>query len=266
MVQTGVSSSSDPCDLWLAKGVQISSVQTLLVTKPRSEQAGIFRLWSGLIVSQSKKPVKSSTPKPDRPHALVKGTTETVTKIGDAIFVLDLTINQWNEQLARAQPLVSGRVMIGFIKNQRVRLSDARVFDTAPVVGRMVAMKSGAWRFVRLTQRDVYTRLADLRVGKSLPGDAIVLRLINGIEDMLAQRQGLTDLLVPLRSGVPGKLSSILAACNRRSDEVINLSGRIRLDWQADAAGARRSIQAANHDKYVARQTRARRAQPSVGQ
>lgn len=183
-----------------------------------------------------------------------------VSQIGEAIYLLDLNIAQWNLQLARAQPLIPGRLQILFIKKRKVLNQGSVDYDRDPRVGKMVLMKSGAWRFVMLTPRDVYTKLSDLRVGRSMKGDAVVVRLIDGIEDMLAQRQILVDLLLNLRIGVPGKIKGILAACNRRSTEVVSIAARIKLDWHSDAVGSRLAIKTANSKNYQAKKARALRA------
>ncbi len=192
-----------------------------------------------------------------RSRALIKGVANSASQIGDAIFMLDLTLDQWNQQLARAQPLMPGRIQIAFINRRKVLIAGESFYDKEPVVGKMIEMKSGKWRFVSLTPRDVHKKLSDLRVGKSLQSDAIVVRLIDGIEDLLAQRQSLVQIMTSLRTGLPGKLSAIFASCNRRSDEVIDISARIKLDWQADAAGSRLAIKKANSDRYQAKKARA---------
>lgn len=95
-----------------------------------------------------------------------------------------------------------------------------------------------------------YSKFSDLRVGKGLPGDSRVVRLIDGIEDMLTQRMGLLEVLSSLSKAMPGKLSSILAQCARRSDEVIDMSERIHIDWNADARAAEESIRAKRRERY----------------
>ena len=199
-----------------------------------------------------------------RPHGLMQGVKNTVSQIGDAIFILDLTIDQWNQQLARAQPLIPGRIQVAFQNRHPVLVAGATIYDKEPVVGKMVEMKSGKWRFVRLTTRDIYTKLSDLRVGKSLLSDPLVMRLIDGLEDMLAQRKSLVQLLSSFRVGIAGKLSAVIASCGRRADEGIDLSARVKLDWSADAAGSRLAIQKANSDKYQAKKARALKAKAAA--
>lgn len=199
-----------------------------------------------------------------RPHGLIQGVTDSVSQIGNVIFCLDLTIEQWNQQLARAQPLIAGRLQVAFMKRTSVLVAGKKLSDREPIVGKMVEMKSGKWRFVKLTPRDVYKKLSDLRVGKSLLSDPLVMRLIDGLEDLLAQRKSLVQLLSSFRIGLPGKLSAIFASCGRRADEAIDLSARVKLDWQADAAGSRLAIQKANSDKYQAKKARALKAKAAA--
>ena len=199
-----------------------------------------------------------------RPHGLIQGVTHSVSQIGDTIFMVDLTIEQWNQQLARAQPLISGRIQVAFQNRHHVLVAGEKISNKEPVVGKMVEMKSGTWRFVRLTSRDVYKKLSDIRVGKSLLSDPLVMRLIDGLEDLLAQRKSLVQLLTSFRIGLPGKLSAIIASCGRRADEGIDLSARVKLDWHADAAGSRLAIQKANSDKYQAKKARALKAKAAA--
>lgn len=194
---------------------------------------------------------------PERSEALIKGAIDTVEKIGNAIFVLDLTIEQWNQQLSRAQPLIHGRFVVCFIKHRKVKNGDNYFFDVEPVAGKMVEMKSGAWRFVKLTARDNYNKLSDLRKGKSFPSDAMVVRLINGLEEMLKRRKAFVDLLNLLRTGAVGKLCSVFSACDHWSDEVIDLSGRIKTDWDANASAALQSTQEANRSRFEKKKARA---------
>jgi len=182
----------------------------------------------------------------------IKGAQDMVHKIGRAIYRLDLTIEEWNEQLKRAQPHRNGRLLVSFMKNSYVRIGDLRVYDVEPVVGKMVHMKSGAWRFFKLTSRDKYQNLSDLRVGKGLPSDKLVIRLIDGLEDMLKERAGLVQTLAALRTGTPGKIASIFASCERRSIEAIGLSHRVKIDWAVGAAAAEMAITARRRDRYQA--------------
>lgn len=72
----------------------------------------------------------------------------------------------------------------------------------------------------------------------------------NACAGMLTQRMGLLEVLSSLSRAMPGKLSSILAQCARRSDEVINMSERIHLDWNADARAAEESVRAKRCERY----------------
>jgi hypothetical protein len=201
-----------------------------------------------------------------RPKALIDGSIATVKSIGNAIFLLDGTINQWNIQLARAQPLIAGRIQVGFLMDRAVIVSAQRIREAEPVVGKMVEMKSGNWRFIKLTPKDNYTKLSDLRVGRSLPSDALVKRLIDGLEEMLAQRKSLTSMLASLRNQAPGRISAIEASCIRRMVEGETLAKRVKLDWNADADAARSAVRKFNHDRYMAKKARAEKPIQSISE
>jgi len=188
--------------------------------------------------------------KPAMPINRIKGATDMVRQIGEAIYMLDLTIDQWNEQLKRAQPHRNGRVALIFTPVSRTMIDGKVAYDAGPLVGKMVLMRSGAWRFFRLTEKDKHEKLSDLRVGKSLLSDPLVVRLLDGIEDMLKQRESLCEILAALSRGTPGKVSSILASCSRRADEAIDLSLRVKLDWTKGAEEAEAKIRAQRRERY----------------
>lgn len=183
----------------------------------------------------------------------IKASQDAISKIVDAIYRIDITIDEWNEQLKRAQPHRNGRLLVIFSNHVGLVVGNERIYDIEPIVGKMVKMQSGAWRFFQLTAKDKYKTLSDLRVGKGLPSDRLVVRLINGLEDMLKQRAELVEMLVALRRGTPGKIASIFASCERRSIEVVDLSSRVQLDWTVSAAAAELELSAKNRERYLAK-------------
>lgn len=192
----------------------------------------------------------ASTLSPAMPTGRIKGATDMIHQIGAAIYLLDLTIEQWNEQLKRAQPHRIGRVLVRFMHNKYALIEGEKIYDVEPVVGRMVQLKSGAWRFFKLTARDRHEHLRDLRAGKTLASDPLVVRLIDGIEDLLNQRNSMLEVLISIRKGMPGKIAAIYAACDRRSDEAIDLSRRVKIDWTQGAAAAEEKIKAQRRERY----------------
>lgn len=192
----------------------------------------------------------ASTLSPAMPTGRIKGATDMIRQIGEAIYLLDLTIDQWNEQLKRAQPHRFGRVLVRFMRNKYALIEGEKIYDVEPVVGRMVQLKSGAWRFFKLTAKDRYEHLRDLRVGQSLTSDPLVVRLIDGIEDLLKQRNSMLEVLISLRKGMPGKIAAIHAACDRRGEQAIDLSRRVKLDWTQGAAAAEEQIKAQRRERY----------------
>lgn len=187
---------------------------------------------------------------------LARSAAENVTRLVQALFAIDITIDQWSKQLRRAQPLIHGRIGVLFSQRSRVMRNGVSRYDRTPSLGKMIRMKSGGWRFVALTPEDAYTRLSDLRVGRSLPGDAIVVRLLDGLQDLFLERKKLVDLVSPLRDGIPGKILALSAYCQRKSDESYWIASRIKLDWHADAEGAKAAIRAKNRATYEARKAK----------
>jgi len=197
----------------------------------------------------SEREVNESSAKPARQAFRIKAATDMVTRIGDAILLLDLTINDWSEQLNRAQPHRNGRLVVRFGKNSYVRFEGSRIYEVEPIVGKMVQMQSGSWSFFKLTDRDQYEKLSDLRVGKTLKSDPLVVRLIDGIEDLLKQREALCEALVALR-GMQGKVDAAMATCVRRGGQVYELAERVKIDWMKGADRAEQLIIEQRRDRY----------------
>ena len=193
---------------------------------------------------------------PELPHARITGAHDSISKVGEAIYMLDLSIEKWITLLNRAQPHRPGRITMMFSPNSSVMLNGNRTYEVVPIVGKMVPMESGSWRFFKLTEKDIYTKLSDLRVGKSLPSDPLVIRLIDGIEEMLNQREALVEFLATVRRGLSGKLAAVLALSARRYDEAIDLSGKVKLDWTLGAHLAEQKIQQTRRDRYTSQKSK----------
>jgi hypothetical protein len=194
---------------------------------------------------------------PAMARARHRGATDMVNKLVDALYLVDINIEQWNIQLMRAQPLRTGRLQIQFLKNSCVTVDGHKIYEIEPVIGKLILMKSGTWSFFRLNARDKYKKLSDLRVGRSLPSDALVIRLVDRIEMLLERRAWLVDTLATLRSGVPGKLASVLAACAHASNDVVDMAARVRLDWNENPHAAELAVKNKNRDRYLARKAKA---------
>lgn len=173
-----------------------------------------------------------------------------VDEIGDAIYLVDVLIGKWADQLNRAQPHRNGRLVIRFGKNTGVRHGGEVKYDIEPIVGKMIQMQSGSWSFFKLTARDKYERLSDLRVGKTLKSDPLVLRLINGIEELLKQRETLCSALVNLKL-MHNEVSKATALCLRQNGILGSLAERVELDWSLGAARAENLIIQERRARYA---------------
>lgn len=179
-----------------------------------------------------------------------------VGKICSAIYLLDLIIDQWSQELNRAQPHRDGRLVVLFTRTDKIMCNGVITYDIGPVIGRMKLLKSGSWRFFRLDNKVRYERLSDLRVGKTLRSDPLVVRLIDGIEDLLKKREELCAPLVALSRGMSGRISSAQAMCSSYADNVCDLAERNRLDWSQGAARAEESLRAERRERYARKKMR----------
>jgi hypothetical protein len=192
---------------------------------------------------------------PARQEYLKTGANLTVSKLVEQIYYLDQVIALWNAELKRAQPLLSGRLIFRN-KASKIFIEDEIFYDQVPTPGKMVKKLSGAWRFVWLDKGDSYKKLSDLRVGKSMGSDRVVVRLIDGIESLLDHRLKLSLQLTKLRSESRYLLSSASGEFERRIDELKKLKPRIKLDWHNDADAAFEVIRQKNLVKNKAKAKR----------
>lgn len=190
---------------------------------------------------------------------LYAGVDLTVKKLLVTVHMLDSVIADWAEQLNRAQPLLSGRVVIRFSPVSRVSINNERLSDYAPKVGKMIKLKNDAvWKFKWIEDTDVHNKLSDLRVGRSMPSDRVVVRLLDGLEAMMLKRESLLQKLIELRASSPNLISSAETDIINRADELEKLKSRIKLDWHNNAAGAfeviRKRDRIKNQSKTMKRQ------------
>lgn len=197
-------------------------------------------------------PAANNNDLPTRQEYLKTGANLTVAKLVEQIYELDQVIALWNAELKRAQPLLSGRLIFRN-KASKIFIEDEIFYDHVPTPGKMVKKLSGAWRFVWLDKGDSYKKLADLRVGKSMGSDRVVVRLIDGIESMLDHRLKLSQQLTKLRSESRYLLSAAGAEFERRIDELKKIKPRIKLDWHNDADAAFEVIRQKNSAKNKAK-------------
>jgi hypothetical protein len=195
-------------------------------------------------------------------NSLLSGCEDTIKKIVKELFLLDSTIRDWNEELKRAQPLLSGKVILRFSPTLRVSINAKLQSDHEPRFGKMIKKTSGRWAFVWLSERDKKLGALALRVGKSFPSDRVVVRLITGIEAMLEQRNRLVGILKTLRSTSVPALSSSFSERNRRIEELPALQLRIKMDWQNNADACFESMAQANRIKNASKPSRAKKVAP----
>lgn len=188
---------------------------------------------------------------PAYPEARRNGARNMVDNICKAIHYLDIVIEDWSVELNRAQPHRDGRLVVKFTKTDQITCNGVVAYDIGPVVGRMKLLKNGSWHFFRLDNKVRYERLSDLRVGKTLRSDPLVVRLINGIEDLLKKRKELCAPLAALSRGMSGRIASAHALCSSYADTVCDLAERNRLDWSQGAAKAEESLRTQRRERYL---------------
>lgn len=182
--------------------------------------------------------------------------SESIVQIIRTIHNIDMTIYQWNNLLEKAQPLIPGRLIFRFMERSSWLINGESKKEKKPYSGKMIKLISGGWRFVLLDRDDHYKNLSDLRVGKNMPSDALVKKLIDGIEDLLKEREFLENYLRQTRMLVTTRCRSINTKADKMFDQDSRLRGRIKLNWKDHADEAFEAVKKANHERYEARKAR----------
>jgi hypothetical protein len=195
--------------------------------------------------------------KPAVPKVMVKSVMDVVKSIGDSVYFLDITIDQLSQQLNRAQPHRMGRLAISFSKSQTCSVDGVRIYEVVPVVGKMILLQSGSWVFIKLNKTEKFKKLSDLRVGKTLKSDPLVVTIIDKIEELLKQRVFLISRLKQLTLNMTNTLSSIDASCAKNGEHAVDLSYRVKLDWSKGASEAEEKIKSDRRLRYESQKAKA---------
>jgi hypothetical protein len=193
---------------------------------------------------------------PVRSKLIERACSASIQKLVVNLEEIDETIGIWNDLLERAQPFVSGRLVIRFLKEGQWRVKGTAEYEYEPVVGKMVKFVSGRWRFVKLDTIDRYEKLSDLRVRKSSDSDRIVRKLIDGIEVLLNERKAITDLLRVVRRKATGSSVSVTRRTLAMVDQAAKIKAKIKIDWKEDTDAAIQAEQEKNRLRYLAKKQR----------
>lgn len=193
---------------------------------------------------------------PTRSKLIEDACSSSIQKLVVNLEEIDEAIHIWNDLLERAQPFISGRLVIRFLKESQWRVRGGAEYEYEPVVGKMVKFVSGRWRFVKLDTVDRYEKLADLRVGKTSDSDALVRKLITGIESLLAERRIIIDLLRAVRHKATGSSVSVTKRTVAMVDQSVKLKAKIKIDWKDDTRAAIQAQQEKNRQRNLAKKQR----------
>lgn len=189
---------------------------------------------------------------------------ESIHQIFRTIHNIDMTIYQWNNILEKAQPLYPGRLIFRFLERSSWQVDGKSKNDKKPYPGKMVKLTSGRWSFVLLDQDDHYEKLSDLRVGKGMPSDALVKKLIDGIEGLLKERDSLESHLRETRMLVVSHCRRINVMADKMFSQDSRLRSRVKLDWKDNADEAVEALRAIKHAKYKAGKAKAAKMSDST--
>lgn len=193
---------------------------------------------------------------PTRSKLIESACSTSILKLVVNLEEIDEAIFIWNDLLERAQPFTSGRLVIRFLKEGQWRIHGNAEYEHEPVVGKMVKFVSGRWRFMKLDTVDRYEKLSDLRVGKTADSDALVRKLIDGIESLLVERKIIVDLLRVVRRKATGSSVSVSKRTAAMVDLAVKLKAKIKIDWKDDTEAAIHAQQEKNRLRYLAKKQR----------
>lgn len=187
---------------------------------------------------------------PERMQAYEDGSHQSVTDLITEVYMLDLTIDQWAEQLHRAQPLFPGKLLINFGKTNfagKTKLDGDLIIQTMPYPARMFKMTSGKWFLKKLSRNNKgewvdghfsSSKLEHFRVGQYLrDSDRVVLRLIRGIEKFIEKRGELIAHITQIRAQSAASIKGAKAMRASSHDDLDALEKRIKMDWKNDVNG-----------------------------
>lgn len=193
---------------------------------------------------------------PTRSEIIANACSASVQRLVVNLEEIDEAIFIWNELLERAQPFISGRLIFKFLKESQWLVNGEIQYDYVPVPGKMVKFVSGRWRFVKLDSVDRYEKLSDLRVGKSYDSDALVKKLIDGIEGLLLERKTIVEQLRALRQMATGKSVSLSKRTSEMVDLSMKLDAKIKIDWKTNTDEAIEAQKEADRQRYMKRKLR----------
>ncbi len=168
--------------------------------------------------------------------------TITAERLVVQLALLDKAIVAYNDELERAQPLLSGRVLVKFSKIDQVKIDDDHYYDQAPYVGRMLRKATGDWIFLRVRKVDL-ADLPKMRIGKGSKDDARVIKILRRLSQMLIAREAVITLQKKQRVENLRITQSIGYLYERMEKELIPIREAITVDWKNNAK--------AEFDKFI---------------
>lgn len=199
--------------------------------------------------------------KPTFGEHLEAAVKETLRKLTRELLMLDVEIESWSEQLDRAQPIVSGRIVVIFTRgvgegSQAFKIDGERLHDVAPVVAKLIKARGTSWKLVWLSPKQLAKGLVELRVGRSYESDRVVVRLLEGLQELLDHRKTIVKMVSEMRLQFNYALKKSDFARKRRDVRLGKLVERIKTDWKADPDAAMERVRAENAERYQKRKAK----------
>lgn len=167
-------------------------------------------------------------------HFLSFGIKQNVERLFNELGALDETIFAYNEQLEKAQPLFSGRILVKFSNRCQVKIGDEFLYDKSPSVGKMIRRPGGTWIFVWIKKVDL-SKLADIRTGKGIKGDRVVKKLLKSLGEMLIMREEIISEIKKNRMRFSNFAQSVSFMQSKKMSLLLDLASEIDDDWSVDA-------------------------------
>lgn len=168
--------------------------------------------------------------------------------------LLDMAIKAFNENLEKAQPLFSGRVVVRFSSKEKMRVDGEVYFDHKPCVGRMWKRRDG-W-VLNWVKKPDFDNLEDYRVGKKIGDDRIVVKLLRSLGAMLKQRESIVSQMKAIRKEISQSVQSLHYLHERKYAELFELAPQITVDWSKDADVHYRELRNAKEQRILNRESK----------
>lgn len=152
----------------------------------------------------------------------------------EEIFEIDYCLLAYKKELARAQPHVSGSLVLNFIPQRRIRDN----YDIEPAIAHIFNDANGKWvlrKLVYVPGELHFTKILS-KSGKAIQQETNVISLLRGIDRLFQARAKLIELTRPMRQTTNGIISHTQKRRRDADDTIDKAAAQLKIDWTINNA------------------------------